>query len=269
MASQTLAPPLTLNALKTVRRTLREALALPLVEDQPTSTEAREQALQRAPSTLAELGDLFRAASLDDAAEEGPNVEGRWFLSSVDPAGALLLLPGLRVKPGFRLATYLLRTPSGGIGHTCALPEDRSLTTQLESPLTDGSEWHYPPYPEGCLQQVMQALTGDRSPLSFVVASLWGREIEELGATGRDRQWSHHQLIETVPARIEWRWRDGEIPSDRLIPRLQIDPNGSVTVEFYTCRILKPYALFRHRDSYPADSYLSRPDNQAIAVMAD
>jgi hypothetical protein len=37
-------------------------------------------------------------------------------------------------------------------------------------------------------------------------------------------------------------------------------------VEFYSCRVQKPIALFRHVDRYPPNSYMANNQDQVIAV---
>lgn len=256
-----------IQTLNKARQYIRETVGLSLLEDEPQAVRQRENLLEALPKSVGDLGDIFRATTVLENHEPGPNIEGRWFLSSVNPGEALLRLPGLGVKPGFRLVTYLLRTKDGGIGHSCAVPEHLSCTVQLEAALTEGTEWHYPPFPEGALQQIMEAIDGDRSPLSFLLASLWRRELQELGTAGKDRQWGHHRLIETVPQRVKWRWKEEGFQD--LAPKVKILPDQRAAIEFFSARVVKPYALYRHMDIYEATSYIAKVKDQVIALADD
>jgi hypothetical protein len=260
MATQLISLP----SLNQMRQHIRRVLTLPALENVPNQAMAQENA----PGTLGELVNMFQAPTASDPSREAaaPNVEGRWFVSSVNPGDALLQLKGLRVKPGWRLVPYLLRTSDGGVGHVCAVPEDNSTTTELESALPEGTEWHYPPFPQGAMTHSLMALEGDRSPASYLVASMLLREMKEFGAMGKDQQFTHHRLIDGPPPQLEWRWK-GKMPQN-FSPKVNVTSAGAA-VEFYSCRTRKPYALFRHLDRYGADNYLPSSKDEAIAVVAD
>ncbi|NJR38857.1 MAG: hypothetical protein HC781_08485 [Leptolyngbyaceae cyanobacterium CSU_1_4] len=121
-----------------------------------------------------------------------------------------------------------------------------------------------PPRPEGAVDHFMEAVGGDRSAASFMVASLLHRELEEFGATGQHCSWHHHQLIDAVPMQAEWQWRQQQ-PTD-MAPKVKIMPDGQAAIEFFTCRDMPPIALFRHMELYPAETYVSKSQNQVIAT---
>ncbi len=250
-----------LASLRKMRSHIRGVLTLPALEKDPSSPVTN----QEAPSTLGELVSMFQApTALDSVSETAPNAEGRWFVSSVNPGDALLQLKGLTVKPGLKLVPYLLRTADGGVGHVCAVPENSSSTTALESALPEGTEWHYPPYPQGSLSNTMMALDGDRSSASYMIASMLLREIKEFGATGKDCQFTHHRIIDKIPSQLPWRWK-GKTPKN-LSPKVNVTQKGAA-VEFYSCRTQKPYALFHHLDIYSADHYMPESKDNVVAVV--
>ncbi len=255
-----------LTTLRQIQTHIRQALALPRLEDSPCTDQSKVPAsVLAAPQTLSDLGNIFRVPGQAELGEAAPNAEGRWFVSSVNPGAALLQLKGLWVKTGFRLVPYLLRTPDGGVGHICAVPEINSTTFALESALGEGTEWHYPPFPQGSLNQTLLALEGDRSPLSYVIASIFRREIKEFGATGKDREWSQHQLIASLPTQVQWRWKNS--PPQDFRAKVKVQENGQAAVEFFSCRTIKPFAIFHHLDQYDADSYVAMTKDRAIAVV--
>lgn len=257
-----------LASLRQIRQHIRKSLTIPELEDSPcASLEKVAASVMAEPKTLGDLGNIFRLPGPTRASDLDPNLEGRWFVSSIDPGAALLQLKGLRVKPGMRLVPYLVRTPRGGVGHICAVPEGSSTTQFLESALPEGTEWHYPPFPEGSLNNTMLALEGDRSALSYVIASILRREMEEFGATGRDRQWSQHRIVSSLPKQVQWRWK-GKSPQN-FSPKVKVMDDGQAAVEFFSCRTAKPFALFRHFDRYDGESYLATSKDDAIAVVQD
>jgi hypothetical protein len=255
---------LSLDTFQKVRQHIQNTLVLPQLENSPQLGFQEKLDQMPEPTTLDELGDMFRAATLVRDGINVPNADGRWFLSSVNPGAALLRLPGLRLRPDLRLVTYLLRVKDGGIGYTCAIAEDRCVTSILQTALPEGTEWHYPPIPEGSLTNVMEAIVGDRTAASFVIASLLRRELSELGAVGKDGQWVHHHLVDRVPDKVKWVWKDGV--SRDLAPKVKVLADGRAAVEFFSCRIKRPLCLFRHYDTYGDFNYIPTLKDQIIAT---
>ena len=230
-----------LETVQKIQQYLRGSLTLPASENQPRSWSP-DTGERPAPESLSELGDLFSFGSPVQAATYAPNTRGQWFISSINPGAALLKLPGLRLKSNLRLVSYLHRTPNEGTGITWAVPEAFSTTTQLEQALVDRSDRTQPPRPVGALEDVMEAMEGDRSLLSFLVASLLHRELQELGAVGKSCRWSHHRLIDTLPESIACQWRSQ--PPQNLLPKGRILPDGRAAIEFFTCRTMLPRSRF-------------------------
>ncbi len=255
-----------LATLQKVRQYISQALVLPESENHPRPWSALEE-LDEVPNpdSLAELGDLFNFGEGPPSEQVPmPNVHGRWFISATNPGAVFIKLPGLRLKPGLRLVSYLHRLGMDGQGQVWALPEHLSITAHLEKALKSSSGQHNPPKPEGVLADFMEAVAGDRSPLSFVIASLLRRELIESGALGKVCQWQQHQLIDQAPVQASWQWY-GEVPQD-MAPKVRVFPDGKAAVEFFTCRVNAPIALYQHLDQYPAGHYKALSFDRSIAL---
>lgn len=250
-----------LPTVQKVSQLIRETLVLPMVDAQ--AKEAISQDDESLPDSLDALGDLFRVG--DDLEENlpAPNTEGRWFVSTLDPSEVLGKLPGLWLAPGIRLVTYLRQDKEGGMGNTVALPSLLSTTERLEAAIESMASDQVP-NPMGALPNLMGGIEGDGSLASFLSASILIRELREFGRFGRYSRWTHHRFVDAVPAKLPWQWRT-KMPED-FSPKVVLRPDSEVIVEFYTCRVQKPVALFRHVDRYPPNSYLSNTQDQAIAV---
>ena len=219
------------------------------------------------PSSLGALGDLFRVGSAPSELVSTPNLEGRWFISTAEPGAVFTRLPGLQLKPGFKLVTYLWRTESSGLGVTWALPEHLSDTARLEEALQSANDAENPPYPEGALLNLMAAIQGDRSATSFVTASILQRELKEFGLSGDQCDWLHHRFISNVPQQRQWQWRM-KAPSD-LVPKVRVLADGQAAVEFFSCRVVPPIGIYRHVDHYPVGHYTAKSINQPIATVPE
>lgn len=252
-----------LEALQKIRHHLKSALVMPEIENHPNLYANKDQ--HPAPEFLNELGSLFHFGSSIETAFQMPNDQGQWFISASNPGTALLKLPGVRLKSGFRLVSYLYRMGNDGTGCTYAIPEQFSTTAHLEKALITANGRDTPPKPEGALNDFMEALEGDRSATSFVIASLLRRELHEVGKIGRSLSWTHHRLIDTIPAQLNWHWCI-ETPKD-ISPKVRLSIDGQVAIEFFTCCTVAPIAIFQHVDFYVPGQYRAKCLSRAIAQI--
>ncbi len=250
-----------LETLQKIRQYLKSVLVLPAGEDSPRPGTPLAEEEPPEPDFLSDLGGLFNFGGAPELETHAPNLNGKWFVSVANPGDALLKLPGLRLKPGIRLVTYLCRLPQEGVGVTWAVPEALSTTAQLQKVLDRHVQG--PPQPAGALAHVMEAIEGDRSPLSFLIASLLQRELQEFGATGKRQNWTHHRLINALPAQVPWQWQT--TPPKDLSPKVVIYPDQRAAIEFFSCRVVAPVGIVQHLDQYPATGYQPAFRSRTIA----
>jgi hypothetical protein len=266
---KSLLPPLSLmstqrvplEVLQKIRQHLRSALVVPASENHPNLYSNLDEPPK--PDSLDGLGSLFHFGSSLDETLQIPNNQGQWFISATNPGAVLMTLPGIKLKPEFRLVTYLFRLGDDGTGITWALPEPLGITSHLEQALLKARGEDTPPRPEGALADFMEAIDGNHSPQSFVIASLLRRELLELGKIGRVADWVHHRLIDAPPESTTWQWRT-EPPKD-FSPKVRVS-DGRAAIEFFTCRVTAPIAIFQHVDQYVAGQYRSKQLHRALAI---
>jgi hypothetical protein len=251
--------------LQKIRNHIQAALVIPNAENRPKSwsDDASGQDLPE-PGLLGDLGELFNMGSTLEEANRSPNNRGKWFISTINPGAALLKLPGLKLKDNIRLVTYLYRFQEQGLGATWAVPEIHSTTALLEQALAHSDRSRHP-QPQGSLEDVMDAMVGDGSPLSFVVATLLCRELRELGMLGQDCNWSKHRLLGTLPATVPWKWLINQ-PAN-LSPKIRFFQDGRAAIEFFSCRTSHPITIFQHIDQYAAKSYKATTLDRPIAFV--
>jgi hypothetical protein len=256
-----------LPTVQKVSQFIRETLVLPAHEQQPVGAGVEPEDDVPLPDSLNALGDLFRVGDAPEDNIPSPNAEGRWFVSTIDPAEALVKLPGLWIRPGIRLITYLRQDANGGMGATVALPGLLSTTEYLDDAIGKIVTPDQIPAPMGALPNLMAGIEGDGSLASFLAASIFTREVREFGRFGRYARWTHHRFVTAPPQQMPWQWRT-KIPED-FSPKVVLRQDAEVIVEFYSCRVQKPIALFRHLDRYPPNSYTANNQDQVVAVAAN
>ncbi|MCS6813431.1 MAG: hypothetical protein NZ772_07655 [Cyanobacteria bacterium] len=254
---------LPITALQKVRQFIRSGLTVPASENNPPQLSFEDDLPE--PESLDALSDLFKFAGVSATTNSRSGATGRWLVSVVNPGAILAKLPGLELKPGWRLVSYLYREADHGLGVCWAVAETHSSTANLEAALVGCKTQDQLPIPEGALGNFMDAITGDRSVRSFAIASMFYREIKEFGALGNLQDWTHHHLIATVPGKVNWQWQ-GDIPKN-LAPKVRTFPDGRAALEFFTCRVVAPIAIYRHIDLYLPDSYRANGMSQAIATV--
>jgi hypothetical protein len=254
-----------LDTLQKIRQYLKTVLVLPESENRPLTAALKpDLSSLPEPDSLAGLGDFFRGGEGMNENVPMPNNCGQWYVSVMDPGVAFMKLPGLQLRSGYRLATYLYRQGEEGVGKTWAIQEAMSTTANLEKALVDAGNEQEPPEPLGCLKDINLAIEGDGSASSYVYASLLRREVSEFGYLGKRSGWAKHQLINAVPQQLQWQWRTEGVKD--LSPKVRIMPEGRVVVEFFTCRVTPSIAIFQHLDQYNAGCYLPKTIDRPIAI---
>ncbi len=254
-----------LDSVQKIRQHIKTVLELPEAEKHPRVWSSYDEVDEMPePDSLGDLSELFNFGGPADEGTYAPNKEGRWFISSANPGDALMKLPGIWLKPDLRLACYLYRTANDGVGVTWALPEMLSTTAHLEKALLKSGDRTQLPHPEGAISDVMEAIEGDHSPASYIIASILRRELKEMGAMGKFCNWTYHKLISAVPNQLAWEWKI-EQPKD-FSPKVKVFPDGKVAIEFFTCRTVAPVAIFQHIDQYSAEGYRAIMLDRPIAI---
>lgn len=251
-----------LASIQKVRKYIKNSLLLTESETHP-SVAVRTDDIPE-PESIDALSGIFSFGTSSLVDTSALSAAEKWFISTVNPAAPLLKLPGLKLKPGFRLVSYLYRTEKSGLGVVWAVPETLGTTSQLEASLKGSNTMANVPKPDGALEHFMEAIEGDRSAVSFMVASLLRRELQEFGSLGDRHNWNHHELIADVPPNVSWQWQV-ELPKN-FLPKVRIFPDGQAAVEFFTCCRTVPITLYRHLDRYPAEQYRGDSLDKSLAV---
>lgn len=257
-----------LETVKKIRQIIQSVLSLEDLERQSQSWVGLDDTEDLPePESLDDLSGVFTFGGLSTEDISVPNLRGSWFVSTVNPGAALLKLPGLKLKPDVKLVSYLYRNESDGLGLVVAVPQSLSTTAQLEKALKTANGLTHLPKPDGALPDLMEAFEGDRSPISFIIASLLRRELREFGAIGKRRNWYHHRIIDAIPPQAKCVWRVEQPPKD-LSVKVKVAPDGQAAIEFFSFRAGNTIQVFRHLDQYPVGQYRSNSLDKPIAEIS-
>jgi len=254
-----------LTTIQQIRQYIQNALVVDAAKQAQPWVEFAETDDVPEPTSIDDLSSLFSFGGLSAEEIVVPQSQAHWSLSTVNPASALLKLPGVALKPDWRLVSYLYQDSANSAGLVVALPATLATTAQLEKARAASDTIKQPPQPDGALADFMEAIEGDRSTVSFLVASLFCRELREFGAKGCYQSWTHHRLVDTVPAQVKWQWQ-GDPPQD-MTPKVKLALDGQAVVEFFSCRIKAGVAIYRHLDHYPMAQYKLRRLDKPIATV--
>jgi hypothetical protein len=216
-------------------------------------------------------GLMQRARKVFTTTSEPPQ---GWTKMRVDLNRFLAVFKSLRIKEGRVLRAYQWCSGGNGYGVVCALPQDLPFPEPEECEITPSD---YPKefvlVPQGALNDPMEAIEGDLSLWSYMEASIFARELGEIGAMWHGINWWTHKLLDrddfskpSPPKDIlspdlyappdlfvhNWDWLKPQPEDWRPIVKQEGD---LVTVVFYTYSGHGRHRIYRHEDEYEVGSY--------------
>jgi hypothetical protein len=180
-----------------------------------------------------------------------------WRCAPYDPTPLIDVFPHIRLKQGIRLASYQYGEGDNGNGFAFALPEFETLPhppagltfgwASDGSPVLAGRDVALPDWLDPRVERFVE---GDGSPVSYFEASLFSRELRELGAIWHGCSWSEHEILTSSPLKaldeLEW----VESRPKELRPQVSEKSDGSNEVVFYSFTDLVQCQVIRHRDVF-------------------
>ena len=195
-----------------------------------------------------------------------------WSLAAFDPNSLFDAFPCLQMRDGFRLAAYQFVEGGNGNGFAFAIPTRRSLPEPPEDGFSfDWSPSGAPifcsgerPLPEWVHADIEHFLEGDDSPLSYFQASIFLRELREMGACWHGCSWSTHEVLTSATqiAKQNWKWEE-EKPRDWR-PVVRQDSSGMLHVAFYSHTGLGQEQIILHSDTF-TEGYCLKVDDKIVA----
>ena len=219
---------------------------------------------------VAKINELRQRAG--KAAKVPRDVPEGWSKAEIDPRAVVKAFKALRLKPGYLLRAYQFHQGGNGNGVVWAMPVDADFPDPDKCPWLTG-RFLSPPRPPSALDNFMDAIDGDGTPLSYVSASILMRELHEFGAIWHGSSWGTHYIfgadpwagvkpVITDPANA-WKWNEPKPGSWR--PHV-LSGDGLNTVVFFTYTGLEQARITRHTDTFKPGSYAPTTQTATLAT---
>jgi hypothetical protein len=198
--------------------------------------------------------------------------DGEWVAVTVKPGQMVAAAPDLALKPGYALHGYLYRENRDMNGVVWALPAGQALPApaDCDEDVVPDLSWALDrldleaPHPADAPLNTMDAITGEQTPLSYLAASLLGREFSEFGADYHGIYWGDFTLLEDSHlSETDWEWRE-DLP-DAWQPQVEIYDN-EIVVTFYSTSAARRHIIARHVDTYAPGNYAFETDEAIVAT---
>lgn len=210
--------------------------------------------------------------------ESGPvemyDIEARyrngWHKSSNNPESIVKSFSHLGMKEGYKLRAYQYTSGGNGNGVVWALPKDKELPDPSECEYLDS--FLSSPRPTFALPDFMEAIEGDRTPLSYLQASIVFHKLHEFGAMWHGVSWGRDVILPVkedmviLSNQYEWVFEDGESEPEIVHPHFYYNEEGNAVVVFYTVNDIGTVTLNRYEHIFNKDNYILSDKRTIIAT---
>jgi hypothetical protein len=187
-----------------------------------------------------------------------------WNFSLENPEDIVNGFSHLSVKEGFKLRAYQFSSEMAGEGVIYAIPSNSRLPKISKVYVLNNEA---APGPEDALEDFMEAIAGDRSPLSYLQAAICYHKLHDFGYYwdnwAQDRilpevenhSDSHRFVVTSVAELVEqgMQFNIKDFP-ESLFPRFYYEDNKPV-ITFYTFNDVEYEKFIRYKHVFPKDGY--------------
>jgi len=201
------------------------------------------------------------------------DIEEGWSVSSVDFAEVIAVCPPLQLKAGWKLQAYQYVMGRNGHALLFAVPEEQTLPEPANP-----EDNNAPLIPVFASSNFMEIVQGDGSPYSYMVASIFAREMSEFGKFGHGGNWIAYHILEDDPWQNSFEVRVGSdmsmdesewtlrVPKpSSWKPSVMVNPEAIIT-RFYTFCGLGMQKIVSYTDTYIAGNYQPQIGSEVIAT---
>jgi hypothetical protein len=215
---------------------------------------------QTKPDLLVETNNLIE---MDDEFDCG------WFKSPASPESIVQGFSHLRIKDGYKLQAYQYSDGANGNGIVWAIPADTVLPEPEEC---DGIDEHFlsAPKPSFALNDFMQAIDGDQTPLSYLQASIVFHDLQEYGAVWHGTSWGRDIILplnddqNSSTHTNEWEMIENE--PEVIEPHFYYNSEGNPIIVFHTINDIGTVTWNRYVHTFRKSDYTVQIERTCIAT---
>lgn len=192
---------------------------------------------------------------------------GGWHRTSANPESVVKGFSHLHIKEGYKLRAYQYYDGENGNGIVWAI----SVTEELPDPNTcEQLENHFlnAPKPPNALSDFMKVIDGDRSPLSYLQASIVYHELHEFGAIWHGVSWGRDVILplkkDVGDSTCEWEMTEEE--PEIIEPLFYYNQEGNPVIIFHTINDIGAVTLNRYTHVFSKDDYTLNVERNCIAT---
>lgn len=193
------------------------------------------------------------------------NTDG-WHRTSVNPEFIVRGFSQLSIKNSYTLRAYQYLEGGNGNGIVWAIPEDKILPDPYECiPLKE----HFldAPKPSFALDDFMEVINGDNTPLSYLQASIVYHELHELGAVWHGVSWGRDVILPLAnDSELNYEWEMLEDEPDIIEPHFYYGIEGNPVIVFYTINDIGTVTLSRYEHVFSKKDYTLEVKRTCIAT---
>ncbi|MBE5394934.1 hypothetical protein [Brevibacillus borstelensis] len=192
-----------------------------------------------------------------------------WIKSPFNPECIVKGFSHLRIKDGYKLRAYQYTDGANGNGIVWAIPVDAELPDPNES---QRLEEHFlsAPKPSIAFDDFMQVIEGDKTPISYLQASIVYHELNEFGAAWHGTEWGRDIILPIQESESQstsnYEWEMIEDEPEIIDPHFYYDNEGNPTVVFYTINDIGTVTLNRYVHTFSQSDYTMRVERSCIAT---
>jgi len=218
---------------------------------------------------------IYKSTEVEETKETDEILDGifkdGWSISERDPELIVKGFSQLSIKEGYKLRAYQYIAGGNGNGIVWAIPSNMELPRPEECNVLT-KHFLSPPKPNFALENNMEAIDGDKSPLSYVQSAIVYHELCEFGALWHGVNWGMDRILpysdeendlKTVEEYIEWDMLEDE--PDIWEPHFYYNENDEPTVVFYTTNEVGGQTINRYTHTFSENSYILSVKHDIIA----
>ncbi|MDF0728928.1 hypothetical protein PY093_20150 [Cytobacillus sp. S13-E01] len=190
-----------------------------------------------------------------------------WSRSLGNPENIVIGFSQLGIKDGYKLRAYQYIEGGNGNGIVWAIPSIEELPDPRECNRLE-DYFLSPPKPEFALDDFMEVIEGDRSPLSYLQATIAYHELHEYGAMWHGVSWGRDEILPVEKEReiSSYEWEMEEEEPKIIEPHFYINNNGNPVVILYTINDIGTVTLNRYEHVFNKDNYTLCVNTKCIAT---